>query len=289
MSAEMSRRQLCAMAASAVWFGAYAGEGRAVPGLRIGVCDWSCGASGLDALDAARAMGLDGVQISPRIEGDRLSCADPAVRAAYKRKSQETGIAIASLGLTVTNECPLATDPRAPAWLEQSVDAAHDLGCRAILLAFFGRGDLTSGQEIKRREVDLVVGRLRDAAAHAKRKRVVLGIESYLPASELLRMLDRIGSEAVGVYYDIANTTSRGYDVPAEIRQLKGRICEFHFKDYRGPLGTQVALPAIGQAIRDIGYRGWIIMEQAHGSDIQGYFRENAAIVRRLFGLREQG
>ena len=283
----INRREFVAAAAAAAILAPRADA--ATPRIRVGICDWSSGASGPDALDAAKAMGLDGVQISPRIDGDRLSYAEPGVQAAYRAKAKETGVAIASLGLTVTNEFPLATDPRADSWLEQSIDAAHELGCRAILLAFFGNGDLTSGKERKQREIDLVVGRLKNAAPRARRKRVVLGIESYLSAPELLRIFDRVGSDAVGVYYDIANTTTRGYDVPAEIRLLKGRICEFHFKDYEGPLGTQVALPAIGRAIRDIRYQGWIILEQHHGSDLQGYFCRNAEIVRRLFGLKEKG
>ncbi len=287
MNTPISRREFVAAAAATALIAPRSSEA-APPRIRVGICDWSSGASGPDALDAAKAMGLDGVQISPRIDGDRLSYAEPEVQAAYRAKSKETGVAIASLGLTVTNEFPLATDPRADAWLEQTIDATHDLGCRAILLAFFGNGDLTSGKEVKQKEIDLVVGRLKNAAPRAKQKRVVLGIESYLSAPDLLRIFDRIGSDAVGVYYDIANTTTRGYNVPAEIRQLKGRICEFHFKDYQGPLGTQVAVPAIGQAIRDIGYRGWVILESHHGSDLQGYFRQNAAITRKLFGLKEK-
>jgi L-ribulose-5-phosphate 3-epimerase len=257
------------------------------PGIRLGICDWSGGASGLAALDAAKVIGLEGVQISPSGASDKLSYADPAVQAAYRKKSKETGIAVASLALTISNEFPIADDPRAAAWIEQTIDAAHDLGCKAILLAFFGNGDLTRGRELRTQEIDRVVAKLKAAAPRARKRGVVLGIESYLPAGALLDILKRVGSEAVGVYYDIANSTTRGYDVPAEIRLLKGRICEFHFKDYKGTLGTGVDLPAIGAAIKEIGYKGWIVLEQAQGTDLVGYFRQNAGITRRLFGLKE--
>ena len=39
------------------------------------------------------------------------------------------------------------------------------------------------------------------------------------------------------VYYDVGNSNSRGYDVPAEIRFLKDRIACFHFKDRDRYLG----------------------------------------------------
>jgi len=38
------------------------------------------------------------------------------------------------------NSNPLATDPRGPAWLEQSIDAAKDLGAKVILVAFSAGG-----------------------------------------------------------------------------------------------------------------------------------------------------
>jgi L-ribulose-5-phosphate 3-epimerase len=251
----LTRRDLLARSAAAPAFlsavRAFA-QAAAAAGPRLGICDWSSGAKGPAAFDVAKAIGLEGVQISPRAPADTLSYADPAEQEAYRKKAKETGVAVASLGLTVTNPCPLATDPRAPAWLEQTIDATHALGCKAILIAFFAKGD---------------------------------GIESYIAAEDLLKILDRVGSEAVGIYYDIANTTSRGYDVPAEIRRLKGRICEFHFKDDKGVLGTGVALDPIGAAIREIGYKNWIIFERHHGKDLVEYFKQSAVITRKLFGL----
>jgi L-ribulose-5-phosphate 3-epimerase len=284
----LTRRDLLARSAAAPAFlsavRAFA-QAAAAAGPRLGICDWSSGAKGPAAFDVAKAIGLEGVQISPRAPADTLSYADPAEQEAYRKKAKETGVAVASLGLTVTNPCPLATDPRAPAWLEQTIDATHALGCKAILIAFFAKGDLTSGKDLKTKEIDAVVDRLKAAAPRAKEKGVVLGIESYIAAEDLLKILDRVGSEAVGIYYDIANTTSRGYDVPAEIRRLKGRICEFHFKDDKGVLGTGVALDPIGAAIREIGYKNWIIFERHHGKDLVEYFKQSAVITRKLFGL----
>jgi len=280
------RGLMAATAAVPLLAGARAVFGQAAAaGIRLGVCDWSAGAKGLAAFDAAKAMGLQGVQISPRAAEARLSYADPAELEAYRAKARETGVAVASVGLTVTNGCPLATDDRAVGWLEQTIDAAHALGCRAILVAFFGNGDLTKGAELKTREIDAVVERLKAVAPRAKEKGVVLGIESYLSARDLLAILDRIGSEAVGVYYDIANTTSRGYDCAEEIRMLRGRINEFHFKDDKGELGTGSPVAKAAEAIRETGYAGWIVFERHHGSDPVAYFRRSAEITRKLLGL----
>ena len=63
------------------------------------------------------------------------------------------------------NTYPLASDPRAPAWLEQAIDAAKDLKAKVILVAFFGKGDLRSADgNIKQADVNVVIQRLRAAA-----------------------------------------------------------------------------------------------------------------------------
>jgi len=289
----ISRREFLMRASGTAAGAAFAGRllaaAKGAAGLHVGVCDWSIGKGGrVEALEVAARIGLEGVQISPDGAKAKLSYATKKVQQAYKAAVKSTGMQIASVGLTVTNGCPLATDKRGVAWLEQTVDAAHALGCTATLIAFFGPGDLydPKTKKLSAKAVDSVVEKFKAAAPRAKAKGVVLGLESWLSARENLKILERVGSDAVGVYYDIANSTARGYDVPAEIRLLKSRICEFHFKDNKGLFGAgQVKVEPIAKAIEEIGYKGWLILEQAHG-DAATYFRKNAAYVRKTFGLK---
>jgi len=258
------------------------------PKLTVGVCDWSIGLRG----EPAKAMawcadaGLDVLQVSPKGADATLSYATKEVQAEYAKAVKLTGVKVCSAGLTVTNGCPLATDERGAAWLTQTVDAAAALGCSATLIAFFGKGALKGKGGLKAAEVDAVVGKLKDAAPHAKAKGVYLGLENTLSAKENLAIIEKVGSEQVVVYYDIANSTGNGYDVPAEIRLLKGRICEFHFKNTKGAFGEAgVPLEPIREAILETRYRGALVMERSFGKDQKAYFRQNAATIRKLFGL----
>jgi len=259
----------------------------AVADLRVGVCDWSLGLKGAAALKAAGKIQLEGVQISPRGAGDKLSYSSDKEQKEYKDAVKATGVQVASVGLTLTNRYPLATDPRGAAWLVQTIDAANALGCKATLLAFFGRGNLRKGKTLKKKEVDSVVAKLKEAAPRAKEKGVALGIENTLSAKDNAKILDRIGSDFVQVYYDIANSTNNGFDVPAEIRTLKGRICEFHFKNTKGLFGQSgVKLGPIAESIRAIGFKGWLILERSFGKDRMGYFQKNGEYIRKVFGLK---
>ncbi len=243
----------------------------------------SCGVG----LEEAKRAGLDGVEINVGNAADKLQVADTAVRQKYKEQMKETGLVISSFMMGLLNSNPLASDPRGPAWLDQSIDAAKDLGAKVILVAFFGKGSLLDGKTVKTADVDVVVERLKAAAPRAKDAGVILAIENTLSAKQNAEILDRIGSPAVQVYYDVGNLTGMGYDVPAEIRFLKERIAIFHFKDGRNYLGEgKVQYKPIGEAIKELGYQGWIVMETSNPSgDRVADARRNAAFIRKLFGL----
>ncbi|NLX95666.1 MAG: TIM barrel protein [Rhodopirellula sp.] len=257
-------------------------DARSSQGLRLGSC--------LLSLEEAKQIGLDGAEVRTQLVGDSLDVADPAVLRRYQQEMKQTGLPISSLMLGILNSYPLASDPRGPAWLEQSIAAAKDLGARVILVAFFAKGDLLAEDgTLKKDDVDIVVERLKVAAPKAKEAGVILGIENYLSARQNAEILDRVGSDAVKVYYDVGNTTVKGYDVPAEIRFLKDRIAMVHFKDNPHYLGEgEVRFAAIAEAIQDIGYRGWIVLETTSPSrDKLADARRNAAFVRKLLAMAE--
>jgi sugar phosphate isomerase/epimerase len=249
------------------------------PGIRLGAC--------VVNLEQGREARLDGIEVPVGGAADRLEITRPEVRDRYKRLMSETGLPISSLMMGLLNECPLATDRRGPAWLEQSIDAAHDLGAKVILVAFFGNGDLLAPDgRVKRSDLDVVACRLKEAGPLARGAGVILGIENYLDAQENARLLDRVGEDSVKIYYDCFNTGgTKGYDVPAEIRFLKDRIAQFHFKNGPDFLETgKVKFEPIAAAIKEIDFRGWIVLETSSPTgNAVADARKNAAYVRKLF------
>jgi sugar phosphate isomerase/epimerase len=185
------------------------------------------------------------------------------------------------------NNAPLASDPRGPAWLNQTIEATKDLGANVILLAFFGKGDLRAGKELKKADVDAVVARIKEAAPKAKEAGVFLGLENTLSAEQNLAILNSIKDDMVRIYYDVGNSTDNGYDVPAEIRRLGDRICQIHFKDGGRYLGEgKVKMDPVAEAINAINYKGWIVLETAVPSkDRDADFKKNADFVRKLLKL----
>ena len=232
----------------------------AAPRIKVGAC--------VVGLDDAKQAGLDGVEVRAGDAADELDIFKAATRAKYKAQMQATGLSIRSIMMGLLNNFPLATDPRAPAWLAQTIDAAKDLGAKNILVAFFGKGDLLNGRQIKEAEFGSAVKRIREAAVRAKDAGVTLALENMLSAEQNLRLLEEIGHDSVRLYYDVYNTgKTQKYDSPAEIRRLKDRIAQFHYKNGAQYLDEDKPyFEAISAAVKDIRYSGWIVLETSSPS-----------------------
>ena len=282
----IARRTFLTQTATAVAGAAFLPQLRAAetasatkPNIRIGAC--------VVGLEQAKQAGLDGVEVGVGDAADRLDIASPQVQQRYQEQMKATGLPICSLMMGLLNSYPLATDPRGPAWLEQSIDGARVLGARVILVAFFGKGDLLdAGEKIKEADVDEVVKRLKAAAPRAKDAGVILAIENYLNGEQNARILDRIHHESVQLYFDVYNTgTTKHHQVPADIRLLKGRIAQFHFKNGSKYLDDKNSkFKPIAAAIKEVGYRGWIVLETSSPSkNPVADAKRNLEYVRGLF------
>ncbi|HUD45553.1 MAG TPA: sugar phosphate isomerase/epimerase family protein [Candidatus Baltobacteraceae bacterium] len=252
-------------------------EGR---GFKIGAPEWSLRKTDPGCFEVAREIGLDGVQVNLGSLSDHMHLRQPAVQQAYLAAARQYGMEIASLAVAELNSIPLKSDPRAAVWLIDSLDVARALGVRVILVAEFGNGELKGDNE----GIDRTVELLKEIAPRAEKAGAILGLENYLSAPENLDILQRVGSPAVQVYYDVGNSTDKGYDIYQEIRMLKGHICEFHAKDGNFMLGQgRIDFHKVRQAMDDIDYRGWIEIEAAAPHSLVEDYRADLKFLKPIF------
>jgi L-ribulose-5-phosphate 3-epimerase len=286
----LSRRQMIrwsAVAASALGLSPAFAPLLAAPEKRrfkIGACDWSIGKMGdVSGLELAKKIGLDGLQISLGTAADEMKLRRPNLQQAYLAEAVKTGMELASLAIGEMNSIPYKSDDRAEEWVRDSVEVCTALGCNVVLLAFFSNGDIKGDKA----GIDEVVKRLKKVAPKAERAGVKLGVESWLSAEEHMDILQRVGSSAVQVYYDVANSQKMGYDIFREIRSLgKRHICEFHMKENANLLGQgAVDFQKVREAIDEIGYEGWMQIEGAipAGQPMFESYQQNCRFLRRIF------
>ena len=228
-------------------------------GFKIGVCDWTIGKTADPAsLEAAKQIGLDGVQVDFGRGDNDLPLFDPKLQKRFLDEVKKQEMEIASLAMGVLNNIPYKSDPRAERWVREGINVAKAMRTDIILLAFFGNGDLQNDEQ----GTNMVIKRLREVAPKAEKAGVTLAIESWLSAEQHVDIIERVGSPAVKVYYDVGNSHKAGYDIYSEIRRLGRFICQFHAKDYDDLYGKgSIDFERVRSAMDDAGYRGWLVME----------------------------
>lgn len=255
----------------------------AVPGKRqfkIGATEWSLKKSDPSCFDVAKEIGLDGVQVDLGRANNEIHLLKPEVQQAYLDAAKRTGLKVASLAMGEMNSVPLKNDPRAEEWLAKSVGVMQALNVPLVLVAAFSKGDLKDDQA----GIDHTVEVLKRHAPAAEKAGKIFGLENYLSAEQNLVILDRVGSPAVQVYYDVGNSTDKGYDIYKEIRMLKGHICEFHAKDAKFMLGQgRVDFQKVREAMDEIGYSGWIQIEAAAPTNLVEDYRQHLKFLKGIF------
>ncbi len=279
------KKRLNILAPAILLLGLAAAPASGVKSIRLGVCDWTIEKSGdPSALETAGQWGLEGVQVSLTVKDGALALLQPALQRTYRAEARRTGVAIASFCLGDLNGVPLKSDPRAAAWLEQSLVVCRAMDVHLVLVPFFGNGELRDDAA----GVESVIRILKRLAPKAKKAGVVLAMESYLSAEDNLKIIARVGSPAVAVYYDVANSQQAGYDIVKEIRTLGPHIAQFHAKDLKGLYGQgSIDFPAVRRAMDDIGYSGWFVFEGTETPlGLEQSIRADVEFLRTLYPLK---
>jgi L-ribulose-5-phosphate 3-epimerase len=252
-------------------------------GPRIGVTDWNLDLTGkIEAVALAAKLGFDGVQVSlgRTPAADKLPLDDAAIQAQYLAAAKQHGIALSGTCLDILHVDHLKDNLRAQKWVADSIPITANLKADVVLLPFFGNGSLTNHMEM-----DYVAGVLKELAPEAEKAGVSLGLEDTISAEDNVRIMERAGSPAVKVYYDVGNSTSGGFDVVKEIRWLGAqRICQMHLKDNPHYLGEgSIDFPAVMKAITDIGFEGFANLEtDCPSKSIEKDMTRNLKFIRAL-------
>lgn len=285
-----TRREFLGAGAAALALGALPASLQAAAArFKVGVTDWNLRHSAKPtSLELAASIGFEGVIISlgraadPKNPPAHLPLHDAALQEQFLAESKKHRCQIASTCLDILHQNYLKNDPLGQKWVAESIPITKKLGARVILLPFFGPGALET-----KAEMDFVGDFLKEIAPEAGKAGVVLGVEDTVSAEDNARILDRAGSRAVQVYYDVGNSFPRGFDVYKEIRWLgRERICEMHLKDNPRLLGEGlIDFPKVIEAMAEIGFSAWAHLETvAPSGNIRGDMEKNLAYIRGLMG-----
>jgi len=215
----------------------------------------------------------------------------------------DAGLEVASLACGAYWQFPFtANDPairaKAVELTEKVVRIARWLGTDAVLVipgmvaGLGGEGEVVSYDVCYER----ALAELAKTVPAAERAGVRMGLENVwnkflLSPLEMAGFVDAIGSECVGVYFDVGNVVAFGY--PEHwIRILGKRIVRVHLKDFKRSVGTIDGFCPLGtgdvdwvevkRALQDAGYDGYLSCEIGPVDDDE--LRKSAELANSLCG-----
>lgn len=233
-----------------------------------------------EAAALARGAGFDALELNLDEMGE-VSLATTAADARALRATVEgAGLRVGGLSTALYwHHSPTvedaATRARAREIAVRQLDLAAELGAGAILVVpgMVGRaagGPLARYDAAYERAAEFLAA----LAPAAERAGVDLAIENVwnkflLSPLEMRRLVDEVGSARIGVYFDVGNILNIGY--PEQWLAILGhRVRRVHLKDFRREPpgfvdigGGDVDWPAVGAALRGIGYDGPLTAEVA--------------------------
>jgi L-ribulose-5-phosphate 3-epimerase len=198
---------------------------------------------------------------------------DAAARTALRKQADDAGVALSSLCLNAHWVFNLASpDPRIRAigisLIWDAINLAADLGAAAVLIPGCDQ------DESPENKWELFRDGVMHGIARAEQAGVTLALEAVgkpflFDTAKLLEMIDACGgSQALGVYLDVGNSTGGDMDPAAEVRAARSRATLCHVKDWNPAnrnerrLGAgAVDFDASLAALREISYEGPLIVE----------------------------
>jgi len=185
-----------------------------------------------------------------------------------------------------------AVRANAMAYVRHCVDAAQTLGATNVvgpLYSAVGRTWQATPDE-RRRDVDLLVGELRELATYAADHGAVLCVEplnrfetSFLNLSEqAIEVVDRVDHPGCGMLLDTFHMNIEERSIGAAIRAAGSRLKHLHAcENDRGAAGTgHIDFKEVAAACQAIGYQGPAVIE-SFTADVKSIARA-AAIWRPL-------
>lgn len=251
--------------------------------MKKGISIWSFAETDLKkCMILAKDAGFDGIELALDENGPVSMSSTKDDILKVKEMAKEIGLELYSVacGLYWTYNYTSANEEnvkRAKEITKKQLEVASWLGCDTILVVpgavevAFDPGEVV--------EYDVAYERtlcaLRELAPVAEKLKVSIAIENVwnrflLSPMEMAEIIDKVGSEYVGSYFDVGNVLFSGY--PEHwIKILNKRIKKVHFKDYRRAAGDmhgfvdllagEVNWQKVMEQLKNIEYDGWVTAE----------------------------
>ncbi len=261
-------------------------------GYRIAVCDWMIlKRQKLGAFGRTKEIGAEGVEVDMGGLGKRPTfdnkLLDPIHRKEFIDAARENNLEISSIAMSGFYAQNFAEREGIERIMDDCINTMNLLGVKVAFLPLGVQNDLVKYPELR----PAVVERLQLFGKKAEAAGVIIGIETALSATEEVKLLEDIGSDAIQIYFNFQNPLEAGRDLCEELKILgKDRICQIHATDTDDVWlenNTRINMKKVKKVLDDMNWQGWLVLERSRDKnnprDVVGNFGANTRYLKSIF------
>lgn len=221
--------------------------------------------------------GYRGLEIAPFTLGCPINEFSAAQRQEYVDVARSFGLEIIGLhwllagteGFYLTDPDPLVIDKTAQYFI-QLTDLCADFGGHLMVLGSPQQRNLLPGIDHEQ-AMEIAAGLLSQVLPRLEERNVVLAIEPLGPeegdflntAESAVQLIRKLNSSHVRLHLDVKAMSTESSPIPDIIRENADYLHHFHANDpnRKGPGMGDVQFEPILQALKDVGYDGWLSVE----------------------------
>ncbi|MDP6506825.1 MAG: sugar phosphate isomerase/epimerase family protein, partial [Planctomycetota bacterium] len=254
--------------------------------MKYGIRNRALKMDGPDAMKAAAEIGFDGIELIVGSEEELLHLQTEEGIKETSEWRESSGCVISSLSVASFRQFHFALPDvpveRSVQFVETSLRAALACGGAGALLPHFEPESIDIDPAAEAAYID----GFRRCAPIAEELQIHAMLETSFSTEQLVRIIDGAGSPYIGVYQDVANALHYGHEPVAQCLQLGKRIPMIHIKEFGGDLLGEgdVDWDKNMEAIRQIGYDGWLVLETKPTDDPIQAAGKNLEFLKELVG-----
>lgn len=260
---------------------------------KVAACDWMMlKRQKLGEFKLAHEIGADGVEVDMGALGKRVlfdnQLRTPQQAAKFQAAAQEYQVEVPSMAMSGFFAQSFLSRENYQDLLKDCFQTMKLFGSKIAFLPLGGSGKTWQHPG---EDYDMLVKRLRVAGDMAKSEDVTIGLRTGMGADFDKKLLKKVGSSHIKVYYNFQDAADNGRDICKELKTLgKKRIVQIHASNTDGvnlPEDGKIDMPKIKKTLDKMGWSGWLVVERSRDTtrvrDVKYNYGRNVAYLKQVF------
>lgn len=262
---------------------------------QVGVCDWMVlKRQKLGEFKLAKELNCDGLEMDMGGLGKRDSfdnkMRQPEMARLFRHTADSLGIKVGAVAMSGFYGQSFAKKTTWRWLVEDCLNTMEIMDSKVAFLPLGGCGKNWTDSLPLRREI---VERLHEAGEMARKRGLVIGIDTPLDATGNKKLLKEIDSEGIKIFYKFQTAVENSRNIPKDLKKLGAdNICAIHASNTDGVWlcnDKAIDMPKVKNALDKMNWKGWLFVERSRDvkdvRNVKRNYGENVKYLKKIFQM----